>query len=545
MSLLLRKPGGTLCVLAWLFVLVVLTPLRGVSASFLNQHNGYILHNSRETVNDVNWKGAFSAAKTAYVFAHYERHGTPEEEQQLMALQITIRSLKLTKTERDIVVLLSEDARPSTKELLAAEGGLKVKLVPAVTAISECERKYLPIQAWNLVQYERVIYIGQGTLVLLNMDELFLCGEFCMVWSSWLYFTDLLMVFKPDRTRYESLLQHAGNYDVYERYGFSSMHEFSSDECDLHAQEFYLSMFSGVHGEQDDRLKHLGLGRAPLFDVTKGQSHEHVERLPYNYNINAMHYYEYFSFHLIRRLTYANMTIPGHSMGYWGTKPYTYYQSWFFSLHHEYSYWREALLEESHLFLTVSRLLLVGAFLVATERLLPWAHARVFSPAHRRAVSHKTRVFMSSTYGLDVLGMGVGGLTTALSLWIPLNATWVIPASTHPKVAWWLFFTISQSLMYFFLTCISLMYFNPQSSADKNAALLGVTQANAPAISLRRVALSASSVLMSFYFCYSDIYFHFAIKIAVTFFVMLTAFVTHVMVVHAYFRELSVIFCRK
>jgi alpha-N-acetylglucosamine transferase len=40
------------------------------------------------------------------------------------------------------------------------------------------------LHVWNLLEYERVIYLDADNIALRNMDELFLCGHFCALYMN-------------------------------------------------------------------------------------------------------------------------------------------------------------------------------------------------------------------------------------------------------------------------------------------------------------------------------------------------------------------------
>lgn len=43
-------------------------------------------------------------------------------------------------------------------------------------------------QIWNLLEYERVMFLDADNLFVQNIDELFLCGHFCVVFMNPIYF---------------------------------------------------------------------------------------------------------------------------------------------------------------------------------------------------------------------------------------------------------------------------------------------------------------------------------------------------------------------
>ena len=211
----------------------------------------------------------------AYVALHYE--GTPRDDEYLLGLRTTIYSLQQSGTTQDIVVLLSDNVRQSTRATLQA-AGVRLHTVtniqnPFKTETSEKRRRtYRPrfeftfnkLYLWNLTQYERVVYLDSDNVVLSNPDELFLCGHFCVVYMNPLLFHTGLMVIKPDTAKFTELVHTLFSSDSY-----------SHDGAD---QGFLCAVFN--------------MEDAPLYDSSAVAAHPGTPleldrvRLPIGYNLN-------------------------------------------------------------------------------------------------------------------------------------------------------------------------------------------------------------------------------------------------------------------
>jgi len=213
----------------------------------------------------------------AWVMMHYE--GTPKDDEYLLGLRVLIRSIKDTKTPHDIVVIVSDNVRQSTKDQLVADGALlnevaniKNPFETRVTGRNSYKARFIyslnKLYIWKMTEYDRVVFLDSDNVFLSNMDDLFLCGHFCVVYMNPLIFHTGLIVVKPDETMFEKLI--AALY---------SDASFSHDGAD---QGFLVAQFDIEH--------------APLFlpSVQRSlgkPSDEPAMRLNIGWNLNHFWYY--------------------------------------------------------------------------------------------------------------------------------------------------------------------------------------------------------------------------------------------------------------
>jgi hypothetical protein len=64
--------------------------------------------------------GYAANSKNAYVTIHYE--GTSKDDEYVLGIRTLVKSLQISGTKADIVVLLADNVRPSTKETFKRDG---------------------------------------------------------------------------------------------------------------------------------------------------------------------------------------------------------------------------------------------------------------------------------------------------------------------------------------------------------------------------------------------------------------------------------------
>ena len=160
-------------------------------------------------------------SRFAYVTVHYE--GTKRDAEYVLGIQVLFQSLRLTGTPHDLVVLASTSVSDASIRLFEGMGChvIVVEDIENPFAQSTLKNKGFlftlnKLHAWNLTDYERVVYLDADNLVLRNADELFSCGEFCAVFMNPCHFHTGLMVITPSTQTYTQLLQqlsHSRSFD--------------------------------------------------------------------------------------------------------------------------------------------------------------------------------------------------------------------------------------------------------------------------------------------------------------------------------------------
>lgn len=232
-----------------------------------------------------------ATGRYAYVTVHYE--GTSRDDEYVLGIQVLMQSIKLTGTPHDLVVLASESVSQQSKRIFESIGC-------RVLDVSNIDNPFInktlsnknfiytlnKLHVWNLLEYERVVYLDADNVLIRNADELFLCGHFCAVFMNPCHFHTGLLVVTPDAKEYERLLRalhHLGSFD-------------GAD------QGFLSSMYSRA------------LRKAPLFIPNKAKEIQHAlpkgMRLPVGYNVNHKYFYEQYHWKLFYLRHFASMTSP-------------------------------------------------------------------------------------------------------------------------------------------------------------------------------------------------------------------------------------------
>ena len=271
-------------------------------------------------------------SRLAYVTIHTHTftHRDLYQHDGILTLAGTLRD---TATPLPLLVLVTHNTPPNTRDLYAS-AGLTVVPIPDPGHHDQCEMKFNRVHLWDpaLLPYDRVVYLDADVLVVHNLDHVFRCGRFCMVYSSLQHFTDSLLVVRPDAAIHAHLLT-----------AYAQLHLDrtlrTSIWCPEESWHFFLSAFGDIEA-------------APLFDPLQGQSELALQRLSSSTCLNAMMWYEFFSYRLLRGSVFRNYTdeqgIPAYSLGWTGLKPYNWAPGLFFNLNWMWHAERDRVLHKSY-----------------------------------------------------------------------------------------------------------------------------------------------------------------------------------------------------
>lgn len=442
------------------------------------------------------------ADRTAYVGIHFEDYSTSQLSghdsttslQGIRTMMASVRDPRRGGSKRDRVVLVPMHTPISVREQFEADGIIVLEMDNALPHQDICAPKFDRIYLWSRAladRYDRVVYLDWDVIAQRNMDHLFLCGQFCMVYNSILHFVDGLMVVKPDPavfdamvaeyrrdrtvtwTRRDATKKAEAPAAVATTDATAAWSTPSKTFCWERSYLFFLEWFGNMEA-------------APLFDAKYGQSPLPLQRLDASAQLNAMMWYEKYSWTLMRGRGYRNMTddqeVPALSLGFTTLKPFHWAPGIFFNLGWEWSDLRDEYLGTSHTWFAVSRLMVwVLLLAVATKGLrkcmiamyarrsgsaasgftgkavafVRAVHMKVFGPTDgyvrvQDGVSEEL-VFVPATvwslsgywlpaYGSDILGVFFGTCQMALLGYLLTAYTSLIPIMTSPHVAWRIWF---------------------------------------------------------------------------------------------------------
>ncbi|XP_024989146.1 inositol phosphorylceramide glucuronosyltransferase 1-like [Cynara cardunculus var. scolymus] len=119
---------------------------------------------------------ASESSKQAYVTLLYG-------DEFVLGARVLGKSIRDTRSTKDMVVLVSDGVSDYAKTLLQADGWI-------VTPISLLENPnqvrptrfwgvYTKLKIFNMTDYKKVVYLDADTIVVKNIDVLFKCGKFC------------------------------------------------------------------------------------------------------------------------------------------------------------------------------------------------------------------------------------------------------------------------------------------------------------------------------------------------------------------------------
>lgn len=308
------------------------------------QHNSHILTQYTNT--------SILPSETAYVGIYYEQNNY-HDSIQLTALRTMMKTIEQTGSTRDRLALILPTTKQSIRDILTNDG---IKLVEVLSSTwknknSQCWYEFRAIDVFALTLYKRVIYLDNDHLVINNMDRLFLCGEYCMQYSSLIHFTDTVFLIKPDTDKFKYLVDKFNSlqYNV-------NQPKFCIDE----AAVFWLHVFGDIEA-------------SPLFPVQPTRQYtDGMMRMQASVSLNAMLWYEKFSWALMRHDEWVDLTDPfeppGLSIGFHSLKPYYWPAGIFFNLNWLWTEKRTELLHESYTIYIVTAITVLILFYIFASK---------------------------------------------------------------------------------------------------------------------------------------------------------------------------------
>jgi Glycosyl transferase family 8 len=390
---------------------------------------------SSETTDPFAPPGPGDIHKNAYVLMHYE--GTERDDDYAMAARVLIHSIKLTNTDNDIVVLASHNVRPHILEQFQNDGAILAMVDNIKNPFKQDSDRRTTYKAhfeftlnklflWDMLRYDRVVYLDTDNIVLGNMDEIFQCCRFCAEFMNQRNFHTGLMVIKPDHAVFEDMLKSLSKLSSY-------------DGAD---QGFFTAYFDKMDS-------------APMFDVTVGGQQEIDQcRLPYGYNMNHIYYYERMSWYLQRGSgRFGDMPIPALTMAYpimQIGKPWYWWPTIYFDQHFVWQGFRDLFDAKHHIEHTTGFLLrwavLAGAHLAVMAGIGKFAAAPPQSgPGQVRDTIGRAitiAVVRIGKYGPNIVGISVGFVISIYFNTIFLASPPFVPVTAPPLMAWSFYITL-------------------------------------------------------------------------------------------------------
>ena len=189
------------------------------------------------------------------------------DEEYALGARVALNSVKTHGSTYDRVVLINKDCSPQYVRAFLDDGLLVKVLEQDVNFNYEHKKRWghvlNKLAVWNMLEYERVVFFDADVVAYTNPDVLMKCGHFCVVYMNQVHFHTGVMVIKPDRAMYASVID-----------GLTKLLSFDGAD-----QGFLNSFF-----EQEAR-------NAKKFDPSRGQSEDAVNRMTIVHNMNHLYFY--------------------------------------------------------------------------------------------------------------------------------------------------------------------------------------------------------------------------------------------------------------
>ena len=143
----------------------------------------------------------------------------------LPGIEVLGSSLKASKTERPMVLMVTPEVRQVTRDNLAAQGWTVREIEPIAnpnTATQQMlprfDAAYTKLRAWQLVEFDKVVLLDADTLVLKNVDELFDRPEIAAAPDFFLpdRFSSGVMVLDPSEETFARMIAQLGAVSSYD-----------------------------------------------------------------------------------------------------------------------------------------------------------------------------------------------------------------------------------------------------------------------------------------------------------------------------------------
>ena len=133
-----------------------------------------------------------------------------------LGAQVLTLSLLDTNTTKDRVALCTDNVSQQSRALMQSHGWI-IRPVSKIHNPNEGKSRranyfagsYTKIHAWNMTEYERVVYLDSDLLVTSNIDHLFDCGTFCVRYRHSGQFNSGVMVIEPSTAVFNDLIKNA------------------------------------------------------------------------------------------------------------------------------------------------------------------------------------------------------------------------------------------------------------------------------------------------------------------------------------------------
>ena len=133
----------------------------------------------------------------------------------ILGVRVLALSIRNSKTEKDLVILCTQDVTEVTREVLLNDGWI-VKSVNYMKTPYKNSAFFTKLLIWTMTEYKKVFYIDSDAIVLQNIDHVFQCGNFCAVYRHSDRFNAGILVVKPSLEVFSDMKSKLGDLDSYD-----------------------------------------------------------------------------------------------------------------------------------------------------------------------------------------------------------------------------------------------------------------------------------------------------------------------------------------
>ncbi|PNY06186.1 glycogenin-1, partial [Trifolium pratense] len=128
----------------------------------------------------------------------------------LLGVRVLGKSIRNTRSTKDMVVLVSDGVSDFAKKLLLADGWI-VEQISLLANPNRVRPKrfwgvYTKLRIFNMTNYKKVVYLDADTIVVKNIDDLFKCRKFCANLKHSERLNSGVMVVEPSETIFNDMV---------------------------------------------------------------------------------------------------------------------------------------------------------------------------------------------------------------------------------------------------------------------------------------------------------------------------------------------------
>lgn len=157
-------------------------------------------------------EGQIHASDEAYVTLLYG-------DEFVLGVRVLGKSIRDTKSTKDMVVLVSDGVSDYSKKLLKADGWIveKISLLanPNQVRPTRFWGVYTKLKIFNMTKYKKVVYLDADTIVVHSIEDLFKCRKFCANLKHSERLNSGVMVVEPSKAVFNDMMSKVTTLESY------------------------------------------------------------------------------------------------------------------------------------------------------------------------------------------------------------------------------------------------------------------------------------------------------------------------------------------